>query len=221
MPLFPPLFAKGKANVKTITAQVIGASDTAVTVDTATGLSVGMHVFASDAGGTANVEYLGKIKTIVADASPATTSTITTQHRARFARVNGASLWSPAASWQAATVLSLGSQDHARDRGIEKLQTTAARGMRTKTRDTAEYIDMMWSLANTTDFVAMETWLIANAGDGLGTFTAAFADRKYGYVRCCQVTLDDADREFKAKTDLCVLRSWVMRFAIAASDSYL
>lgn len=214
MPAFPPLYAKGKALTKTITAQVINSGDTSVTVNNVSSLVPGQHVFTSDAGGTANVEYLGKIKSI-------NTLTIVTQFRARFARVNGASLWIPAASWQATTVLSLGAQNRSLDPGIEMLKTTGSQDLRTRTRDAREYKEMTWSNARRSDLVAYQAWMVANTGNCLGTWTVAWFDSELAYVRSCKVQLMDADREQTSKDENYALRSWARRMQVIAVDAYL
>lgn len=210
---YPPLFAKGKTNAKNITSQVIGSTDTALTLDNVTSLTTGMHVFTSDDAGAGSVEYLGKIKTIVG-------LVVTTQFRARFARVSGADFWTPTASWQAATVPGLGHQGRMLDPGIERLTTTAAQDMRTRVRDAREFVEFTWSNAVRTDLVAYQAWMLANTNNCLGTFTAAWFDAELGYNRNCKVQLHDVDRPQSSKDEAYLLRSWVRTVLVVTVDAY-
>lgn len=212
MPMFPAVFAKGKTNSKTVVSQTIGATDTALVLNNTTSLTVGLHVFTSDASG-ANCEYLGKIKTV---SSP----NITVQFAARFARIAGALLWTPLASWQAATVVSSGG-DVPWDPGLETLQTTNKVPLHTETRDFCDMVELEWNLANRTDRAAFKAWLSTNIGYGLKSFTCAYVDSDTGLVECAKVKFAAPAAVARAVTTAYRLRSWSERLVIVTADNYL
>jgi hypothetical protein len=213
MPLFPPVFAKGQSNLKTVSAQSIGSSSTTLTLNNVTSLSVGMHAFSSDAGG-GNSEYLGKITAIAG-------SDVTVRFVARFARVSGAAFWTPIAVWQATTVIGLGGQQRSFDNGLELLDTTGAHQLQTQVRDRRDYKRLMFSQAKRTDWVAFDAWCVANLnGSMMGSFTAAWLDSDFAYWRCCKVQFRNANAEQMASHSAYLLRTWEPELCVLTENGY-
>lgn len=214
MPMFAPVFVKGKSNIRTVSSFTLNASSTTIVLTAAASpIAVGNFVFVSQADGTL-CEYLGK-------ATAVASATVTTMYRGRIARSAGALVWTPTASWQAASVISLGACSQDWSTGIETLETTGAQPLHTKVAEHRDLVEMTWSMADRADRVALKAWLLANAGDGLGSFTAAWNDVELGAVATAKVKLSEPGRVFSAQSTAYRLRSWVLGLCVVAADSYL
>jgi hypothetical protein len=213
MPIFPPLFALGKANSRTVSTFTLNASSTTILLSSAASpIAVGSHVFVSNAD-NGFCEYLGK-------ATAVSGSTVTTMFRGQRSRAAGALVWTPAASWQATSVISLGACDQPWLEGIDTLETTDGY-IHTRVMSPHDFVQMTWSQADRADWAALKTWLRANVDGGIGSFTAAWADPDAGTVATCKVKLREPGREWSAQATAFRLRSWVVGLCIVLRDSYL
>lgn len=209
MPIFAPVFCRGKAVERSIDAIALGARSGVFA--SVVGLAIGQHLFASNSSyGLAT--YLGRIRLI-------TGSTVHFQFPSPRAYSPGVAIV-PEFVWQAGRASASGGVVSHRASGIETLDTSGKELIHTRIREPRDYAELTIRDVDVADWVAYKAWLREVAGDGLRKFVAAYNDGDTGRV-CNVVKLRSPGDELTARTDARVLRSWSVELQIIQSGFYL
>lgn len=209
MPIFAPVFCRGRAVERSIDGIALGARS-GVFAGVA-GLAAGQHLFASNSA-YGQATYLGRILIVSG-------STVHFQYPSPMSYGPGVAIV-PEFVWQAGSVSASGGVDNVRLSGVETLETAGKELIHTRVREPQDYAELTIRDVMAADWAAYKTWLRDVAGDGLRKFVAAYNDGDAGRV-CNVVKLRAPGEELTARSAARVLRSWSVELQIVQRGAYL